>query len=297
MKIGFVGIGVMGSRMVRQFLKAGYDVSVYSRTPKKADPLVELGAIEVDSIRTLASFCDVICTCLSMPEDVEEVYQHVFPYAKAGTICVDFTTVGKKTSNDMYEKAKERSLHYLDAPVSGGPEGVEQGTLTIMVGGDRPAYETVLPLLRTIGATIEYLGPSGSGSIAKLMNQYLVAVHTLAAAEAMVVGRAYGLKAEQLFRLLKESYGDSRMLRRHMEQYVLDRQFEPGGAMKYLHKDIKLANELTANLGFRSFSGLIAERALKEAIDDGLADKDMSALILPLEKKCQVTVKREDEKE
>src|SRR5699024_4729585 len=149
--------------------------------------------------------------------------------AEAGTICIDFTTVGVETSKKIFAQAKEKEIHYLDAPVSGGPEGVEQATLTIMLGGEEEAFDRIQPLLTKIGGTIEYLGDSGAGTIAKLMNQYLVAVHSVAASEAMVIGAAHGLNSEQLFNILKVSYGESRMLRRHIDHYVLDRQFEPGG--------------------------------------------------------------------
>lgn len=294
-KVGFIGIGVMGSRMVQRFLNAGYDVSIYSRTKEKAKPFVEQGVELVETIGDLSAKADIICTCLSMPSDVEEVYlgeNGILAHAKSHSICVDFTTVGKKTSNEVYERAKEKEISYLDAPVSGGPEGVEQGTLTIMVGGDKDAFEKVESLLKSIGSAVEYLGASGSGSIAKLMNQYLVAVHTLAASEVMVTGTALGLNPEQLYNLLKVSYGDSRMLRRHMEEYVLDRQFEPGGALKYIHKDVRLANELTEQVGLESPSGRLAEAALKEAMEKGLEDKDMSSLIQSLEEKCGVVVKR-----
>ncbi|MCZ0754189.1 NAD(P)-dependent oxidoreductase [Anoxybacillus sp. J5B_2022] len=296
MKIGFIGVGVMGARMAKRLLAAGYEVAVYNRSVAKTEPLMQLGAVREETIARLASRSDVICTCLSMPEDVMGVYLRedgVVNHARPGSICLDFTTVGPDTSKTVSAKAKEKGISYLDAPVSGGPEGAEQGTLTIMVGGERSAWERVLPLLRVLGQTVEYLGPSGSGSVAKLLNQYLVAVHSVAAAEAMVAGVALGLDAEQLYRLLKVSYGDSRMLRRHMEQYVLDRQFAPGGAVKYVHKDVRLANELLETAGMTQYLGQTAERAFSEALAQGLADLDMSAVIQPLEEVCKVIVKRQ----
>ncbi|MBB5323523.1 3-hydroxyisobutyrate dehydrogenase [Anoxybacillus tepidamans] len=295
MKIGFIGVGVMGARMAKRLLAAGYEVAVYNRSVAKTEPLVQLGAVREETIAELASRSDVICTCLSMPEDVVDVYLRedgVVNHARPGSICLDFTTVGPDTSKVVSVKAKEKGISYLDAPVSGGPEGAEQGTLTIMVGGERSAWERVLPLLRTLGETVEYLGPSGSGSIAKLLNQYLVAVHSVAAAEAMVTGVALGLDAEQLYRILKVSYGESRMLRRHMEQFVLNRQFAPGGAVKYVHKDVRLANELLETAGITQFTGQVAERAFAHAIEQGLTDLDMSAVIQPLEDVCKVVVKR-----
>jgi 3-hydroxyisobutyrate dehydrogenase len=295
--IGFIGTGVMGARMAKRLLVAGYHVIVYNRSIEKTESLVQLGANRADTIAELARHSHVICTCLSMPDDVIDVYLRkdgVIENARPGTICLDFTTVGPDTSRTVAKQAEEKGIYFLDAPVSGGPEGAEQGTLTMMVGGVKSAWERVLPLLNVLGETVEYLGPSGSGSAAKLINQYLVAVHSVAASEAMVAGVALGLDAEQLYRILKVSYGDSRMLRRHMEQYVFPRKFEPGGAVKYVHKDVCLANQLMDEIGLKQFLGQIAEETFAAAMKQGLSDFDMSAVIQPLEKRCHVTVKKKE---
>lgn len=295
MKIGFIGLGVMGSRMVQRFLKAGYEVIVYNRTPEKAEPLIHLGAERAWDVPTLTIHSDVICSCLSMPKDSLNVYlDGVIPHAKEGTICLDFSTVGAETSQEIAQKALKKNIFYFDAPVSGGPEGVEHGTLTIMVGGNKEVFSKVVPLLRTLGTTIEHLGESGSGSIAKLINQYLVAVHSVAASEAMVAGAAFGLNSEQLYNLLKVSYGDSRILERHMEQYVLERSFAPGGAVKYVHKDVSLANELFQQAGMKETLGKLAENSFTVAMKQGLGDLDMSSVIQPLEERCGVIVKKID---
>ncbi|MBS4210896.1 NAD(P)-dependent oxidoreductase [Neobacillus rhizophilus] len=293
MKIGFIGIGVMGSRMVKRLLDHGYQVSVYNRTKEKVKAPVEHGATHEESIALLAQNCEVICTCLSMPGDVLEVYQAgILENARPGTICIDFTSVGADTSKTICSQAIEKGIDYLDCPVSGGPEGAESGSLTIMVGGEKTAFEKVFKILEVVGGTIEYLGPSGSGSIAKLMNQYLVAVHSLAVSEVMVTGSKFGLAPEQLYKILSTSYGDSRILRRHMEEYVFDRQFEPGGAVKYVHKDVRLANQLLQEAGLREFTGQLAEEAYRFSTEQGLGDLDMSAVILPLEEQCGVVVKK-----
>ncbi|MGG5253623.1 NAD(P)-dependent oxidoreductase [Neobacillus sp. SM06] len=295
MNIGFIGTGVMGSRMVKRLLSHGYQVHVFNRTKEKAKELASQGALHVESIEALAAACGMICTCLSMPADVLEVYlgkEGVINYAPPGTICVDLTTVGPETSKEVFRQASEKGIHFLDSPISGGPEGAENGTLTIMAGGDKQAFENVLPILEVFGETIEFLGPSGSGSIAKLINQYLVAVHSLAASEAIVAGAAFGLDSEQLFSILKVSYGDSRILRRHMEHYVLDRNFTPGGAVKYVLKDVRLANQLLQEAGLKQFTGQTAEQAFQHTADIGLNEFDMSAVIQPLEEECEVIVKR-----
>lgn len=294
MNVGFVGTGVMGSRMVKRFLEAGHTVTVFNRTPEKLEPLLKLGAKKADNFEDITQRSEIICTCLSMPKDSISVFLEkdgVLEHAKTNTILIDFSTVDAETSQRIFTEAKKKKVHFLDAPVSGGPEGVEQGTLTIMIGGENEIFDRVRPLLESIGSVIEYLGPSGSGSVAKLINQYLVAVHSVAASEAMVAGAALGLDSQQLYNLLKVSYGDSRMLERHMEQYVLNRQFEPGGAVKYVHKDAVLANRMFEKAGITENLGQFAESSFAKTMEDGFSNLDMSAVIKPLEKICGVVVK------
>ncbi len=295
MKVGFIGTGVMGSRMVKRFLQAGHQVTVFNRTPEKLSPLLELGAVKAENFQEIAEKSEIICTCLSMPKDSLSVYlgeEGILQYAKKGTILIDFSTVDADTSKTIFAEAVKKEVHFFDAPVSGGPEGVEKGNLTIMVGGRKSIFEHIKPLLKSIGTTIEYLGPSGSGSIAKLINQYLVAVHSVAASEAMVCGAAHGLDPVQLYKILKVSYGYSRMLERHMEQYVFDRNFEPGGAVKYVHKDVSLGNKIFDRAGLTKTLGVFAEESFADAMEKGYSELDMSAVIKPLEEKCGVTVKK-----
>lgn len=295
--IGFIGLGVMGSRMVQRLLHAGYEVAVFNRNYSKMEPLLAQGASAAADVASLAEQSDMICTCLSMPQDVYDVYLGdggILKHSRSGTICIDFTTVGMDTSQKIAQLAQERRITYLDAPVSGGPEGVEQGTLTIMVGGDEVAYAKVLPILEVLGSNVHHLGDSGMGSVAKLMNQYLVAVHSLAASEAMVTGTALGLKSEHLYQILRTSYGDSRMLQRHMENFVLPRNFAPGGAVKYVLKDVKLALDLFQEAGVAGRTGISAVEAFTEAVEQGYADKDMSAVIRPLEEKAKTIVRKAD---
>lgn len=296
-RIGFIGLGVMGSRMAKRLLQAGHEVTVYNRTPEKIHPLVQLGAAGVSEIASLVTHAEVICTCLSMPRDVLEVYEGkggIMDHLRPSTICIDFTTVGLDTSVSLAQKAKEKGGVYLDAPVSGGPEGAEQGTLTIMVGGEQTGSEQVMPILQVLGNNIQYLGSSGSGTVVKLMNQYLVAVHSLAASEVMVTAASLGIQPERLYEILRTSYGDSRILRRHMEQYVFPRNFEPGGALKYVLKDVKLAIQLFEQAGVTARTGNSAEEAFAAAMGEGLADLDMSAVIQLLETQSNVVVKGSD---
>jgi 3-hydroxyisobutyrate dehydrogenase len=280
-KIGFIGLGTMGSRMAARLLDAGYPLLVYNRTAAKLKPLIAEGALAASSIAEVSKKTDVLFTSLSMPADVEEVYlgeNGVLSSGHEGLACVDCTTVGVDASRKVYAEAVKRKIFYLDAPVSGGPEGAEKGTLTVMVGGNREIFARVEPILRVIGENVQYLGESGSGSAAKLINQYLVAVNLLAAAEAMVAAGKIGLNQKQLYELLQVSYGQSKMLERLMEQFVLPGNFEPGGAMKYLLKDLHLSNELLSQSGIEPISGKVAQDAYEKAFSAGWGDKDMASI-------------------
>jgi len=262
-------------------LDAGYPLLVYNRTAAKLKPLIAEGALAASSIAEVSKKTDVLFTSLSMPADVEEVYlgeNGVLSSGHEGLACVDCTTVGVDTNRKVYAEAVKRKIFYLDAPVSGGPEGAEKGTLTVMVGGNREIFARVEPILRVIGENVQYLGESGSGSAAKLINQYLVAVNLLAAAEAMVAAGKIGLNQKQLYELLRVSYGQSKMLERLMEQFVLPGNFEPGGAMKYLLKDLRLSNELLSQSGIEPISGKVAQDTFEKAFSAGWGDKDMASV-------------------
>ncbi len=294
-QIGFIGLGTMGNEMARRLLEANYNLSVFNRTQEKMEPFIKHGAKAASDVASLAKDVEIVLTCLSMPADVVEVYTKkdgILNNLRPGSICLDFTTVGMDTSLYLAKLAEEKKIIYLDSPISGGPEGAANGSLSIMVGGDKKAFETVLPVLEVLGKNIQHFGGSGLGSAAKLINQYLVAINSVAVSEAMVTGTALGLNPEQLYNLLKTSYGDSKILRRHMEEYVLDRNFKPGGQMQYILKDVRLASEIVRQAGIEPTAGQTAEKLFVTAIDEGLAELDMSAVIQVLEKKAGVIVKR-----
>lgn len=288
MKLGYMGLGAMGSRMAVRLLDAGHELWVYNRSAARLQPVVARGGLPAGSIADLTRKVDVLFTSLSMPADTQEVYlgeEGILANAQKGLICVDFTSVDMETSRDVYREAAARGVSYLDAPVSGGPEGAEKGTLTIMVGGDGESYNKVEPLLLTLGQNVQHLGGSGLGSAAKLFNQYLVGVHIMAAAEAMAAADKLGLNPKQLYQLLQVSYGQSRMLERLMEQLVLPGNAEPGAYMKYIHKDLRLANLLLTTYGIEPVTGKAAWNVYEETLQTPWGEKDMAAVYYWLKEK------------
>ena len=177
MKIGFIGVGVMGKSMVRNLMKNGFNVSIYTRTKIKAEDVISEGAIWCDDIKDCVKDKDAIITIVGYPKDVEEVYfgeDGILNNAKEGAYLIDMTTTSPKLSIKIYEEAKKKNLYSLDAPVSGGDVGAKNATLSIMVGGDKESFEKCMPVFDALGNTIIYEGKAGSGQHTKMANQIAI---------------------------------------------------------------------------------------------------------------------------
>lgn len=291
MRVGFIGVGTMGAPMARRLKAAGFDTRFYARRPDVIDALQAAGLVHVDRIETLASEVDVVFLCLPDDTVVEEVCGgRVLPFLRRGGVVIDHSTVSPYTSRSLEARARERGIAYLDAPVSGGPMGAEAGTLAIMVGGDREAFERCRPLFEATGRHIFYLGSSGAGNIAKLVNQLIIGVTQGALVEGFVLGARMGLDPAELYRVLSVSTGDSAMLHRSIAQAVLRRDFSPRFTVDLLHKDLRLVNDLGRRERVRLLAGSLAEQLYREAAAAGLGSEDIAALIKPLEQLSGVVV-------
>jgi 3-hydroxyisobutyrate dehydrogenase len=241
--VGFVGIGIMGQRMCRNLVKAGFPVVAYDLDPAARQLAVSLGASAAADIPALARQADVVILSLPGPAQalaVSEGPQGLLAHMRPASYLCDASTVDPATSRRVYEAARARGVHAMDCPVSGGPTGAEAATLTIMVGGDATALEAVRPVLQAIGKKIVHCGPAGAGQGAKLVNQALVAVHTVAAFEALLAGRKLGLDLDTMVSVLRSSSGGDWMLENHLRIKALAGDFEPGFALNLLFKDLNL---------------------------------------------------------
>jgi 3-hydroxyisobutyrate dehydrogenase len=242
-RVGFVGIGIMGQRMCRNLLKAGFPVVAFDLNPVAMQVAADLGAGFAPNLPALAREVDVVLLSLPGPEQVLAVTegpQGLLTHMRPGRSLCDASTVDPGTSRRVHEVAKAAGVRAMDCPVSGGPTGAEAGTLTIMVGGEAPDLEAVRPVLQAIGKKIVHCGPPGAGQGAKLVNQALVAVHTVAAFEALLVGRKLGLDLDTLVSILRSSSGGDWMLENHLRIKALAGDFEPGFALDLLFKDLRL---------------------------------------------------------
>ena len=242
--IGFIGVGVMGRPMVKNLLKAGYEVAVYSRTRAKlADFLAETGVQWCDTPAACAAGRDAVITMVGYPQDVEQVYfgeNGILSAAKPGAYLIDMTTTDPALSVRIAEQGGARGLHVLDAPVSGGDTGAKNGTLSIMVGGEEADCKACLPLLEAMGKQIVYEGPAGTGQHTKMANQIAIAGTIAGVCEALAYAERAGLDPDRLLASISKGAAGSWQMENLMPKMVRA-DYAPGFFLKHFIKDMKIA--------------------------------------------------------
>lgn len=291
-RVGFIGVGTMGAPMALRVKEAGFDTLFFARREDVVARLEARGLVYVGGVRELASRADVVLMCLPDDAVVAEVGATVLSSMRAGGVVVDHSTVSPYTSRSMAAEAAKCGIQYLDAPISGGPMGAEAGTLAIMVGGEADAFQRCRPLFETMGKHIFYLGPSGAGNIAKLVNQLIIGITQEALVEGFVLGSRMGLDPSALYDVLAVSTGESAMLHRSIPHCILRRDFTPKFTVDLLYKDLRLANDLGRREGVRLLAGGLAEQVFREAAASGHGPEDISALVKPLERLAGVVVEK-----
>ena len=290
LKIGFIGIGVMGKSMADNLLKAGYEVMVYTRTKQKAENLLAKGAKWFDSAKALAQNVDVIISMVSYPQDVAEIYlgeNGVIKNLKPQSIIIDMTTSSPKLAQEIYQEAQKYEIKSLDAPVSGGDVGAKNGTLAIMVGGDKEVYEEVLPIFEAMGKTICYFGKAGSGQYAKMSNQIAIASNMMGVCEAVAYAKKCGLNPQDLLDVISTGAAGSwsisnlapRMLKGDFAPRMLKGDFAPGFFIKHFIKDMKIAIESADEMNL-DLPGLKLAKSLYEKLaKEGYENNGTQALL------------------
>jgi len=294
MKVGFIGIGNMGSNMSRRLLQAGFNVYVNDIRKEVAQPLLEAGAKWADSPKAVARACNVVITSLPGPKDVEEVTfgkNGLSQGWKKGDIYVDVSTNSPTTMRKIAAKARDFGVEVLDAPVSGGMPGAETGTLTFMVGGSAAALEKVRKILEAMGNNIFHVGASGCGDIAKLVNNTISISCTTLNAEAFVLGVKTGIDPLKLLEILKVSTGSNRALDQYPRS-VLKGDFEPHFKLSLACKDIRLALGLAEE--YKIEMPVVANacaRQLFKAEAEGWGEKEHQTVIWLTERAAGVQVR------
>lgn len=280
-KVGFIGVGIMGKSMVRNLMKAGFELHIYARNRAKVEDVIGEGALFHDSIAACVKGCEAVITIVGFPQDVEEVYFDeggILESADAGAYLIDMTTTSPQISVKISKEGEEKGFHVLDAPVTGGDTGAKAGTLSILVGGKEEDFEACMPLFEAMGTNINYQGEAGCGQHAKLANQIMIAGTLTGVCEALSYAKAKGLDMPTLLKSVSTGAAGSKQLDTFGPK-ILEEDYAPGFFMKHFIKDMKLAL-VEANISGLSLEMLSLVLANYEELEaEGLGDLGTQALM------------------
>jgi 3-hydroxyisobutyrate dehydrogenase-like beta-hydroxyacid dehydrogenase len=290
--VGVIGLGIMGAGMARNIARAGHELVVWNRTASRAQPFVDAGAKLAASPAELAARVDVVLVCVSDTPDVEQVLlgsDGVSSGGRAGLVVVDASTISPVATRRFAEQLAAQGIRLLDAPVSGGSEGADKGTLAVMVGGDAADLAIARPVLEAIGSTVTHLGAVGSGQTCKLVNQVLVVVNMLAVSEAMLLAQAGGLDLTTTIAAVQGGAAGSWMLSNRGPQ-VAARDWRPGFTIDLQQKDLRLVLELADELGVPAIATAQVSQLYRAVQAAGGGGDGNHALVKALEALSGVTV-------
>lgn len=284
-RVGLVGLGIMGRPMAANLIKAGFDVTVHTRTQAKIQELQALGAHGASSPAEVAARTEMVVTMVPDSPDVEQVAEGprgVFEGAGPGLIVADMSTISPAVTRRLAHRAAAAGSFWLDAPVSGGEAGAIAGTLTIMVGGDAAAFERAHPVFQAMGKRVTHIGPSGHGQLAKLCNQILVAVNLLGASEALVFAAKAGLDLDKVHGALSGGAANSWAFE-HLGRKMINRDLKPAFKVRLQQKDLRLVSEAAREICAPVIGADLVQQLLRvlEAQDRG--DDGTQALVTVLE--------------
>jgi 3-hydroxyisobutyrate dehydrogenase len=295
MKIGYAGMGIMGRGMAANLLQAGYDVTVWNRTPERTEELASAGAALAASPAELAAACDIVMICVSDTPDVVEVTlgeQGLIHGLGPGQLVVDHSTISASATLRLAAAVREVGTDWIDAPVSGGSEGAADGTLAIMVGGSAENVERARPFLQAYGASITHVGGVGDGQMVKFVNQVLVVVNALAVSEALLLADAAGLHLPTTIAAVEGGAAGSWMFS-HRGPKVAVRDWAPGFTIDLQQKDLRLVLEAADELAVPLPGTSLVFQFYRALQNRGLGGEGNHALIKALEEMAGVEVGEE----
>ena len=282
-RIGWIGLGNMGVPMVKNLLKAGFEVTVYNRTAAKAAPLQEAGAKLAVSPAALWETADTIITMVADDAALQQIHQGkdgllagaaaYGPGARSGATVIDMSTVSPATSRDLAAKLAAGGVDYLDAPVAGSVNPAELGQLVIMVGGKKEVYERAAPIFEKLGKAQFYLGQQGSGNNAKLAINTLLAFNMQGLAESVLFASEHGIRPEAMLAIIGES-AVANAITKMKTANILQANYQPAFALKHLAKDLRLAQ----GQGLHTPAGEVIHDSYQQALVEGWGEKDISAI-------------------
>jgi 3-hydroxyisobutyrate dehydrogenase-like beta-hydroxyacid dehydrogenase len=285
-RIGFIGVGNMGERITLNLLDRGCKLTVFDIQFPRMATLIRRGAEAAVNPSDVARSCRIVCTSLPTPGAVKTVYlgdDGILIAAAHESLLIDFSTNDPSTMVEISEKVKNDRVDFLEAPLSGGVDQARTGSLTIFVSGTQSAFERAQPLLEIVGKRSFFVGKYGNASIIKLLNQLLLGINTLAAAETLSIGKKAGIDMNLLYEIVHESSGNSYVWEKKLPNFILPRKFTPGFPLKLLYKDLKLMTDFSREAGGFDLLCGVAERIYRAGINMGLAEEDYSSIVKLLE--------------
>lgn len=283
MNVAFIGLGTMGAPMALNLLRAGHTLSIYNRTPGKAAALVQAGATSASSPKQAATTAEIVITCVSDSPEVEAVLlgtaeaAGVIQGARPNTLVIDMSTISPGVTRRIAKTLAEKEIAMLDAPVSGGSEGAQQGTLSIMVGGEASDVDRAMPVLSAMGRTITHVGPIGAGQTTKAINQIIVAGTYWSVAEGMALGMKAGLDMDKVVQAVGSGAAGSWGLTNRSGN-MIDNDYPLGFRVRLHQKDLAIALETARELGLPLPVAAYVEQVENGLIGKGHGDEDVSAI-------------------
>ncbi|MGP9040991.1 NAD(P)-dependent oxidoreductase [Cytobacillus kochii] len=279
-KIGFIGTGVMGKSMALHLIKAGYTVLVYSRTKEKAAQLISQGASWIHSPKELAKQANIVITMVGYPDDVKTIYlgeEGLIENANPHTYLIDMTTSTPTLAKEIAERAKQKEIYAIDAPVSGGDIGAKSGKLSIMVGGEDTAYQAILPILQYMGENIVYQGVAGAGQHTKMANQIAIASNMIGVCEAIIYAEKAGLNSENVLKSITSGAAGSWSLS-NLVPRMISGDFSPGFYIKHFIKDMTIALDEAEKMGMETPGLRLARKMYEKLAAEGEGESGTQAL-------------------
>jgi 2-hydroxy-3-oxopropionate reductase len=281
LRIGYIGLGLMGKPMARNLLKAGYALTVHNRSQAAVEELVVEGAARADSPRAVAEASDVVFTNLPDSPDVESVVlgaNGIHEGVSPGMVFIDNSTIKPETARKIAAALAQQEVDALDAPVSGGDVGAKAGTLAIMVGGPKTAFERVLPILQAIGKTITYVGESGAGQVAKACNQIMVAAQMVAMGELLLLAQRTGVDPRRVIEAIQGGAAQCWTLDVKPERLFAGNR-QPGFKAHMMHKDLGIVLDTARAYGMPLPATAVHTQLYESMLQLGMRDLDNSAVL------------------
>ncbi len=285
-KVGFIGMGIMGRPMSLHLLRAGYDVTVYNRTASRCKEVVSAGAKQASSPRECAEGKEIIITIVTDSPDVEAVIfgeDGAAEGAPEGSVIIDMSTISPDVTRDIETRLKEKGIGFLDAPVSGGDIGAQKGTLTIMVGGEKAAFERVKDVFEPMGQRITHIGPSGSGQVTKACNQILCALNMIGVCEAIALAKRSGLDLELMHRVVTGGAANSWALE-NLGAQIIKGDYSPGFMVRLIQKDLGIVLDAARRLDLPLSGTALANQYFRSNQAHGEGDLGTQAMFKVVER-------------